>query len=888
MAIFSLFQAVLLVGNMPREQCYLWQQELIGLHATSDAIIALAYFFISVTLFHFTRREWSVPIRKILFLLSVFTLACGAACLLEIWALWHPIYWASGGLKALIALVMVGLIGLAFPSIGLRQLDKLVANEKALKAEVVQLRDVAAALEESQLRFNSAFEYAAIGMALVSLEGAWLDVNNSLGKLVGYTAQELKTKTFQDITHPDDLATDLAYLRQMLKGERLTYQMEKRYFHKQGHIVWVSLSVSLVHNSEGKPLYFVSQIQDISARKQAEEALLQSEATNRAVFEQAGIGINQADPETGIYIRANQRFCELLDYTNDELRQLTYQEVTHPEDRDRNIEQIHQVLGGTRKSFTQEKRYIRKDGTYVWVEITVSRICSDQDHIISYLAIVQDINDRKATEITLATKTEQLDGFFSLALDLLCITSASGHFLRLNNIWEQTLGYSLSELEGTEFISYVHPDDVANTLHAASQLEAGEQVLSFINRYRCYDGSYRWIEWRSRPSGELVYSAARDVTERVQAEKSLPQLSDSLDLAIASNDIGLWDWNVRQNTFLYDQRTQELYDVDPGCCNSLYEMWADRLHGADYAAATTALQLAIEGQQDFNQELRVLQADDTVRFVRAGALIQRDAQNRPKRIIGISYDITERKRAQELVRQYAAQLKASNQELEAFAYSVSHDLRAPLRAIDGFSQALIEDYGERFDAEGQDYFDRIRKNVARMGLLIDDLLRLSRVSRSKISYTGVDLGMLAQDLMKDFQASEPERHVEFVNASTGIIQADATLMQVVLLNLLQNAWKFTSHHATARIEFGLVLQLEEPTYFVRDDGAGFDMTYANQLFGVFQRLHRADEFSGTGIGLATVQRAISRHGGRVWAESTIEEGATFYFTVPGINLERAS
>ena len=170
MAIFSLFQAVLLVGNMPREQCYLWQQELIGLHATSDAIIALAYFFISVTLFHFTRREWSVPIRKILFLFAVFTLAGGAAHLLEIWTLWHPIYWASGGLKALIALVMVGLIGLAWPSIGLHKLDELVSHEKALEAEVAQLRDVAAALEESQLRFNSAFEYAAIGMAIVSLE----------------------------------------------------------------------------------------------------------------------------------------------------------------------------------------------------------------------------------------------------------------------------------------------------------------------------------------------------------------------------------------------------------------------------------------------------------------------------------------------------------------------------------------------------------------------------------------------------------------------------------------------------------------------------------------------------------------------------------------------
>ena len=256
----------------------------------------------------------------------------------------------------------------------------------------------------------------------------------------------------------------------------------------------------------------------------------------------------------------------------------------------------------------------------------------------------------------------------------------------------------------------------------------------------------------------------------------------------------------------------------------------------------------------------------------------------PAQLEAINYqlqqEVAERKQAEEQTQHYATQLEASNRELEAFAYSVSHDLRAPLRAIDGFSQALLEDYGETLNEEAQDYFERIRKNVTRMGTLIDDLLSLSRVSRYEISLTTVNLSALAQELMDELQASEPERQVEFVIAPEAIASADATLMRVVLTNLLQNAWKFTSHHPKARIEFGRIHQERQPIYFVRDDGAGFDMTYAKMLFGVFQRLHNTNEFPGTGIGLATVQRSIHRHGGRVWGEGDVEQGATFYFTIP--------
>lgn len=227
------------------------------------------------------------------------------------------------------------------------------------------------------------------------------------------------------------------------------------------------------------------------------------------------------------------------------------------------------------------------------------------------------------------------------------------------------------------------------------------------------------------------------------------------------------------------------------------------------------------------------------------------------------------------------ELAALNKELESFSYSVSHDLRAPLRAIDGFSQALQEDYEERLDDAGKGYLTRIRQAAQRMGQLIDDLLRLSKVTRANMDPQDVDLTELAQDIAANLQMSDPSRAAEFQIAPNMKTRGDAQLLQIALENLLGNAWKFTGNRNPARIEFGTTSQGKETTYFIKDNGAGFDMAYVGQLFGAFRRLHDARTFPGTGIGLATVQRIIHRHAGRIWAEAAVDQGATFYFTLNG-------
>lgn len=253
-------------------------------------------------------------------------------------------------------------------------------------------------------------------------------------------------------------------------------------------------------------------------------------------------------------------------------------------------------------------------------------------------------------------------------------------------------------------------------------------------------------------------------------------------------------------------------------------------------------------------------------------------------------DITDRKVAEqalqeayneldERVKARTRDLEAANRELESFAYSVSHDLRQPLRAIDGFSQALLEEYDDKLDEQGREYLSRLRAGSQRMGILIDNILRLSRLSREEMHYQSVDLSAIATEIAEELRATDPSRHGDFIISPGLTVHGDPALLRIALQNLLANAWKFTSQKEQALIEFGTREVEGERAFHVSDNGAGFDMAYGDKLFGVFQRLHGAKEFPGTGIGLAIVQRVIHRHGGRVWAEAEVGRGASFYFTV---------
>jgi PAS domain S-box-containing protein len=349
----------------------------------------------------------------------------------------------------------------------------------------------------------------------------------------------------------------------------------------------------------------------------------------------------------------------------------------------------------------------------------------------------------------------ETDQFFALTPDMLSVADMGGRFTRVNAAWQEVLGWTPEELTSAPRMFFVHPDDVEATTAETAKLGEGGTTLNFENRYRCKDGSFRWLSWRAAPVAArgLIYAAARDVTD----------------------------------------------------------------------ARRTA------------------------------------------------HDLEER----------AAELGSVNRELEAFSYSVSHDLRAPLRHIGGFAALLQESAAASLDANGLRLLQTIMSATTRMGRLIDDLLAFSRLGRTSLARAEVDLNALVHDAQQEIMIGVNGRVVDWQLQDLPVIHGDRSLLRLVLVNLLSNAVKYSSTRAHARIEIGSQPgAADEIVLFVRDNGVGFDMQYAAKLFGVFQRLHSAEEFEGTGIGLATVRRIVHRHGGRVWAESTLDDGAAFYVSLP--------
>jgi light-regulated signal transduction histidine kinase (bacteriophytochrome) len=320
------------------------------------------------------------------------------------------------------------------------------------------------------------------------------------------------------------------------------------------------------------------------------------------------------------------------------------------------------------------------------------------------------------------------------------------------------------------------------------------------------------------------------------------------------------------------------------------KIWEELLHSDDRERVLAEDARTELSGMPFRVQYRIFTRNGDVAWIRDEAVLVRDEEGRPLFWQGVMYDITDQKRAEQemrrlneeleqRVRQRTAQLEAFNSELEAFSYSISHDLRAPLRAIDGFSQILLQDYGDKLDTEGKSYLRRVSAASRRMGQLIDDLLDLSHMTRGRMRRERVNLSTLAQAIVEEFKHTQPEHDVEVILEEGLVANGDESLLRAVLENLLGNAWKFTKNQPHPRIEFGLLEHGDTPTYYVRDNGVGFEMAYVDKLFGAFQRLHSVSEYEGTGIGLATVQRIIHRHGGRVWAESEVGKGATFYFTL---------
>jgi PAS domain S-box-containing protein len=725
--------------------------------------------------------------------------------------------------------------------------------------------------------------------------------NTGAQNIFGFSENEILGESAAIVFTPEDRAQGCDKAEMKVAFEKGQAADERWHIRKDGSRFFASGMLTPLYAEEGELRGFTKVARDITQRKMTEDRLRQSEAEFRAIFELAGVGKMQADVESGKFIRVNAKFCEMIGYTVEELLQMRSWDLVHPDDRSRWIESIRSMSRGEMEDFAMEKRCLRKDGQTIWLAVNARIVRDVQRNTSRFTAVVQDITEKKRAETRLREQLEML----SLSNDAIIVRTLDGKIVFWNRGatelygWnqEEVLGKSSHQLFRTQFQEPL--ESIHKTLFEKERWE-GE-----LTHYR-RDGTALIIEsrWVIRRSGErapTILEINRDITQRKKAEQALRSSRERLELAQEAARFGTFEWDIQKNIVTRSKNFDLLYGLPEGSMGSTFEAWEKKLHPADVGFVREQVQRALM-DGGFYTEFRIVWPDQSVHWMSARARVYFSNEGRPLRMVGVNYEITERKQLEQDLEQARGQLeqlveertselrtaveelKRSNRELEAFAYIASHDLQEPIRMVATYVQLLQNRYENKLDDDAREFIQFAREGSLRMKHLIDDLLSYSRIRRQPLELRPHSFEeIMDQSLLVLRDPLETSRAVVTHERLPSLV-VDHSRIALLLQNLIGNAIKFRSEKPP-RIHISAREGQDEWIFSVRDNGMGISPEYSQKIFSVFQRLHDRGVYPGTGMGLAVCRLIVEQHGGRIWVESEVGKGSTFYFSIP-VSTER--